>query len=93
MALSTRKNRIALKGGLDFAEGRFVDVTVAAVNRDGCPMVRQVIHGSFHKPVVEKPRTLATLAGPVVGLVGMARHLLPSGPCETFYSGSVPPPR
>jgi hypothetical protein len=93
VALATSKNRIALQGGLDFVEGRFADVTVAAIDANGCVRVWQVIRGSFGKPVVEKPRVLASLAGPVLKLYKRTRGLFPAGPCEVFYSGSVAPPR
>jgi uncharacterized protein involved in outer membrane biogenesis len=93
VALATSKNRIALQGGLDFVDRRFADVTVAAIDANGCARVWQVIRGSFGKPVVEKPRVLASLAGPVLKLYKRTRGLFPAGPCEVFYSGSVAPPR
>jgi uncharacterized protein involved in outer membrane biogenesis len=93
VAMATTKNRIALQGGLDFVNERFVDVTVAAIDAAGCARVRQAIRGSFAKPVVEKPRVLTALAGPVVKLYRRMRHIFPAGPCEVFYSGSVAPPR
>jgi hypothetical protein len=43
--------------------------------------------------VVEKPRVLPSLAGPVLKLYKQARGLFPAGPCEVFYSGSVAPPK
>ncbi len=92
VALATTENRIALQGGLDFVHGRFADVTVAVIDARGCAGVRQAIRGSFARPTVEKPRVLASLAGPVVGLYKQTRGLFPAGPCETFYSGSVAPP-
>lgn len=93
VALATTRNRIALQGGLDFVNGRFVDVTVAVIDARGCVRVRQAIRGSFAKPTVEKPRVLTSLAGPVLKLYRQTRDLLPAGPCEVFYSGSVAPPR
>jgi AsmA protein len=93
VALATTKNRIALQGGLDFVNGRFADVTVAVIDAEGCARAHQAIHGSFAKPVVEKPRILKSLAGPVRKLFGRVRGLFPAGPCEVFYSGSVAPPR
>jgi uncharacterized protein involved in outer membrane biogenesis len=93
VALATARNRVALQGGLDFVHGRFADVTVAVVDAKGCAAVRQVIRGPFGSPTVEKPRVLASLAGPVVKLYKQTRGLFPAGPCEAFYSGSVAPPR
>ena len=93
VALATSENRIALQGGLDFVNGRFADVTVAMIDARGCARVRQVIRGSFGKPVVEKPRVLTSLAGPVLRVYRQTRGLFPAGPCEVFYAGSVAPPR
>jgi AsmA protein len=93
VALATTKNLIALHGGLDFVNRRFADVTVAAIDAKGCARVQQVIRGSFGKPVVEKPRVLTSLAGPVLKLYRQTRGLFPAGPCEVFYSGSVAAPR
>ena len=93
VALATARNRIALQGGLDFVDGRFADVTVAVVDAGGCARVRQAIRGSFGKPVVEKPRVLTSLAGPVLKLYRRTRDLFPAEPCEVFYSGSVTAPR
>jgi AsmA protein len=93
VAMATTKNRIALQGGLDFVNGRFADLTVAVIDAGGCAKVRQAIRGSFEKPVVEKPRVLTSLAGPVLKLYRQTRGLFPAGPCEVFYSGSVAAPR
>ena len=93
VALATARNRIALQGGLDFVDGRFADVTVAVVDAAGCARARQVIRGSFARPVVEKPRVLRSLAGPALRLYRQTRRLFPTGPCEAFYSGSVAAPR
>jgi AsmA protein len=92
VAMATSENRIALRGGLDFVNERFVNVTVAVIDAKGCAKVQQVIRGSFGNPVVEKPRMLTSLAGPVFKLYRQTRALFPAGPCEFFYSGSVAPP-
>lgn len=93
VAMATAENRIALQGGLDFVNGRFAEVTVAVIDAGGCARVRQAIRGPFGKPEVEKPRVLKSLSGPMRKLYKQARNLLPAGPCEAFYSGSVSPPR
>jgi AsmA protein len=92
VAMATPKNRIALRGGLDFVNGQFADVTVAVIDARGCAKVRQAIRGSFEKPAVEKPRVLTSLSGPVLKLYRQTRGIFPEGPCEPFYSGSVAPP-
>lgn len=93
VALATGRNRLALKGGLDFVHGRFADMTLAALDAEGCAKVRQEIRGELSNPVVEKPRFFTSLAGPVMKVYRQTKGLLPGKPCEAFYSGSVPPPK
>jgi AsmA-like protein len=95
VALATRANRLALQGGLDFVNEAYDEVFVALVDSNGCARMRQRIRGPFGKPVLEKPDTLTSLAGPVVGLIDKARALLPGtgARCDVFYSGSVASPR
>jgi AsmA protein len=91
VAMATNESRIALVGGLDFANERFNDVTVAVVDGKGCAKMRQEIRGPFRKPEVEKVSVLQTAAGPMLTLLKQAGKLL-GGPCEVFYAGSVAPP-
>jgi uncharacterized protein involved in outer membrane biogenesis len=93
VAMATNANRVALRGGLDFVNERFDDVTVALIDAKGCTKVRQTIRGTFQKPVVEKPNILKSLAGPVLKLLKKGRDLFPGGECEVFYAGSVAPPK
>lgn len=92
VAMATKQNRIALRGGLDFVNEQFNDVTMATLDVKGCATVRQKITGSFQKPVVEKPNILMSLTGPARKLIKKGRDLLPGGECEVFYAGSVAPP-
>ncbi len=93
VAMATKKNRIALKGRIDFVNERFDDVTIALIDAQGCSRVQQKIRGPFRKPVVEKPNVLMSLAGPALNLLRQAERLLTSGKCEVFYAGSVPAPK
>ena len=92
VAMATNENRIALKGGLDFVNEHFDDVTVALIDAKGCPRVQQTIRGPFQKPVVEKPSVLTSLTGPARKLLKQARDLF-RGQCEVFYAGAVAPPK
>lgn len=93
VAMATKENRVALRGALDLANERFAGVTLAWIDAQGCAKVRQKIRGTFRKPVVERPSTLQSLAGPVLKLFKQARGLIPGGACEVFYAGSVAPPK
>jgi AsmA protein len=93
VALATPKNRLALTGGLDFINERFENMTMALIDAKGCALVRQNIHGTFQKPVVEKPGIFKTLTGPALKLLKKGRELLPGGECEVFYAGTVASPK
>jgi uncharacterized protein involved in outer membrane biogenesis len=95
VALATRDNRLALKGGLDFVRDEYDDVFVALIDSNGCASVRQRIRGPFGKPVLEKVSVLASIAGPLLTLLGRAADLIPGarGKCEVFYNGSVAAPK
>lgn len=92
VAMATNRNRIALRGGLDFVNGQFNDIAMATIDARGCATMRQKITGSFQKPVVEKPSVLLSLTGPARKLLKKGRELLPGGACQVFYAGSVAPP-
>jgi AsmA protein len=92
VAMATKENRIALKGRLDFINGRFEEVTVAWIDAQGCAIAQQKIRGPFGKPDVEEPNVLISLAGPALRLLRQARSLF-GGKCSVFYAGSVAPPR
>jgi AsmA protein len=96
VAMSTRSNRVALKGGLDFVNQSFQDATVAVIDRQGCAVVEQKVRGSFSHPDVGEPNIISSLAGPALHLLDKARHLvggpLAGGHCQVFYAGALPPP-
>jgi AsmA family/AsmA-like C-terminal region len=93
VAMATRANRIALRGGLDFVNERFDDVSVALVDAKGCVKVQQRIRGSFQQPVVEKPNLIEALAGPAVRLLKKGSDLVFGKHCEVFYAGTVAGPQ
>ena len=92
VAFSTGKNRIAMKGKLDLANGRFVDVTVAVLDRKGCAKIRQKISGPFGDPRMDKTSTLQSFAEPILGAFEIARELIGQTSCEPFYTGTVQHP-
>jgi len=93
VAMATKQHRIAMRGGLDFVNNRFDDVSVALVDAKGCAKVRQEIHGTFQAPVVDKPNALATVMGPALRLLKKGQALFSDAPCEAFYAGSVAAPK
>lgn len=92
VVFSTRQNRVALKGRLDFVKERFDNVTVAVLDEKGCARFSQKIHGSFRHPRVEKVSVLRSLAKPLLNLFDGASELFKDEECAIFYSGSVKHP-
>jgi AsmA protein len=92
VALATPQNRIAMKGGLNLVNDTYDDVTVALVDAKGCVRVEQKIHGSFHKPDIEKPNVVTAITGPARKLLNKGKSLF-GAKCVVFYSGSVQPPK
>jgi hypothetical protein len=93
VAMSTKANRLALKGNLDFVNDSFQDVTVAVINKRGCATLEQKVHGSFAHPDVGKPNVVTSIAGPAVHLLKKAERLLGAEQhCEVWYSGALPAP-
>jgi uncharacterized protein involved in outer membrane biogenesis len=89
VALATKENRLALRGGLDLVNERFDDLSIALIDVKGCAKVRQQMRGSFQAPAVDKPSVLAALTGPALRLLKKGSDALRGEPCEVFYAGSV----
>ncbi|HMK50365.1 MAG TPA: AsmA family protein [Thermodesulfovibrionales bacterium] len=89
VALSTRKNRVAMKGGLDLVNNRFNNVTVASVDKRGCAKFSQKISGPFRNPSTKKIDVLTSIAGPALGLIKSAQGFVGLGSCRVFYKGIV----
>ncbi|HUU80589.1 MAG TPA: AsmA family protein [Acidobacteriota bacterium] len=66
VALASKKQRIAMKGGLNFINERFVDVTVAALDKRGCAVYSEKVQGPFRKPQIEKESIFKSIAGSVL---------------------------
>ena len=92
VAFSTAKNRIALEGGIDYANSQFQDLKVAVVDPEGCAVVEQGIQGDFQNPAVDTPNFLAALAGPYMDIIEQGVGLFTDKECDPFYTGRVAPP-
>lgn len=91
VALATKKYRIAMKGGLNFNNDRFVDVIVAVLDKQGCAVYSQKVHGPFRKAKIEKISILKSITGSVSNAMKDAWKFVGGG-CRKFYSGSVAQP-
>jgi AsmA protein len=93
VAMATKANRVALKGGIDLANDRFDDMTIALIDAKGCVKVLQPIRGTLQKPVMEKPNAIKALVGPVVSLLKKGTEMLGNDRCDVYYAGSVAAPK
>jgi hypothetical protein len=91
-ALASKKERVAMKGGLNLIKGRFVDVTVAVLDKRGCALFSEKVHGPFSKPQIEKESVFKSIAGSVLNPLKHAWKLIQDEKCTVFYSGSVAQP-
>jgi uncharacterized protein involved in outer membrane biogenesis len=92
VAFSTAKSRIALEGGIDYANSEFKDLKVAVVDPAGCAIVEQAIRGGFQNPRIDTPNFLVALAGPFMDIVEQGAGLFTDKECDPFYTGRVAPP-
>jgi AsmA protein len=92
VALASKKYRIAMKGGLNFINDRFVDVTVAVLDKRGCAVYSQKVHGPFRKPKIEKVSIFKSITGSVSNALENAWEFIRGSECPVFYSGSVAQP-
>ena len=81
-----------MKGGLNFINERFVDVTVAALDKRGCAVYSEKVHGPFSKPQIEKENIFKSIAGSVLNPLEDAWKFIQGKECTVFYSGSVAHP-
>lgn len=95
VAFSTKENRLALKGSLDFVNGNYEDVIVAVTDWMGCAEFSQKINGPLDRPEFGKTTTniLKSVVGSVVSLINRTGKLISGRQCEAFYEGSVQYPQ
>ncbi len=93
-ALSTRRNRVAVRASLDLPSRRIDDATVAVVDQRGCALVTQEVSGSLDAPVVEEPHPVESLLGAPLDLLqrGLDAISRDEEDCEAFYTGAVAAP-
>ena len=92
VAFASKKQRVAMKGGLNLINERFVDVTIAALDKRGCAVYSEKVHGSFHKPQIEKESIFTSITGSVSNPLEDAWKFIQGKKCTVFYSGSVSQP-
>jgi hypothetical protein len=85
VAFSTKRNRMAIAGRLDFTNKRFHELTLAVVDPKGCVVNKETIDGPFNNPEVKETGVVQrTVIRPLKSFLKTE--------CEAFYDGSVPHP-
>jgi AsmA protein len=92
VALASKKQRIAMTGALNFINEQFVEVTVAVLDKQGCAVYSEKVHGPFREPQIEKESVFRSIAGSVLNPLEDAVKFLQGKECTVFYSGSVAQP-
>jgi uncharacterized protein involved in outer membrane biogenesis len=92
VALASKKQRVAMKGGLNLINERFVDVTIAALDKRGCAVYSEKVRGSFRNPQIEKESIFKSITGSVSNPLEDAWKFIQGKKCTVFYSGSVAQP-
>ncbi|MDD3324167.1 MAG: AsmA family protein [Sulfurospirillaceae bacterium] len=98
VAISTEKNRVALKGGFDIVSEKIMDVQVGILDNAGCAKYQQTVQGTFSKPsvkidkvAVESVVNIATsLFGKIKGNEQESKQQ--TSTCKAFYDGVVKHP-
>jgi uncharacterized protein involved in outer membrane biogenesis len=89
VALASKRQRIAMQGGLNFISERFVDITIAALDKQGCAVYSEKVRGPFRKPQIEKENIFESLVGSVMNPLKDGWKFLQGEACTVFYAGSV----
>jgi hypothetical protein len=92
VAAATRKNRIAVLGGLDYAARSFDGLRIVLLDKHGCAVLEQAVSGPFSDPQVEEPGAIETFLGPLFELVEKGIGQLAGKECEVIYDGAVSAP-
>lgn len=94
VALSTNKNRVALKGALNIVEEKILGVKIGLLDAGGCSVFDQTIVGTFSKPTVKVDEKVIKA---LVSLLDKSKQIpqnekLPPENCTPFYEGVVKHP-
>lgn len=89
VAFATEKNRIAFNGSLDFESDSIPGVVVAVVDKNGCSLMDQKLHGKFSSIQTGKLNVAKTVLGSVINFV----DVLVGKDCKPVYTGQVKHPQ
>lgn len=88
VAFSTRDNRLAFEGSLDFVRDTIPGFTVYVVDKKGCSLMEQQLYGRFGNIEMGELKIAKTLLGSIINLV----KSVVGKKCKVVYSGKVAHP-
>jgi len=97
IAITTLKNRVAIKGSANIVSERLNDVQIGLLDAAGCAKFSQTIEGTFSKPSVKVDEgmvnTVVNMASSFFGKVAnIGQDKKSNEPCKAFYKGVVKHP-
>ncbi|MFW2440383.1 MAG: AsmA family protein [Arenicellales bacterium] len=85
VAFVTRQHRIALSGSIDYIGERYMGLTMATIDTEGCIINSETINGTFNEPVIKELGFFNRMV-----VQPLKRKYIPA--CSLFYQGSVEQP-
>jgi hypothetical protein len=88
VAFTTRLNRIAFDGSIDFARDSIPGLTIAVIDKNGCSLMDQKLYGKTTALKTGKLNITKTLFGSVINFV----NVVVGKDCKPVYNGMVKAP-
>jgi hypothetical protein len=88
VAFSTSQNRIAFDGSIDFAHDSIPGLTIAVIDKNGCSLMDQKLHGKMGDLKTGKLNVTKTLLGSVINFA----NAIVGKDCKPVYTGIVQDP-
>ncbi len=93
VAFSTDKYRLAITGKIDTINDKFVNFSVATVDKKGCPVYVEQVMGSLSSPKVKKVNVLvSSVVNPIQSVISKVAKAVNMDCEKSFYKGAVAPP-
>ncbi|MBV5279529.1 MAG: AsmA family protein [Campylobacteraceae bacterium] len=101
VALSTGKNRVAIKGALQIIDEKILDVKIGLLDAQGCSTFEQTFIGTFTKPMIKMDeKAINAIVNAVASHLGKIKVIktppiviTPAENCTPFYEGSIKHPQ
>jgi hypothetical protein len=92
VAMVTPNHRLAVKGSLSTDPNGALDLQIATLEPDGCPIYLESVGGTVASPRISEAALLVKAIGrPIQSALGILGRILPLSCNEPFYTGAVKP--